>query len=99
MNLLGFDEFDFIEKVLSAREIILKSISASQGKNKAVQPPGPTVKIKTVEKLGKHYASEWEIQVDEFDSAGPQNFLKQESVQNPEFPHVYGGKKELNFGS
>jgi replicative superfamily II helicase len=96
LNLLGFEEFDFIEKVLSSRENILKSI---QGKNKPIQPPASAIKIKTVEKLGKHYASEWEIQVDEFDSVDPQNLLKQQSNQTPEFPHVYGGKRELNFGS
>lgn len=100
LNLLGFDEFDFIEKVLSAREPILKAISSASGsKNKSAQTPQPPVKIKTVEKLGRHFASEWEIKEEEEFVQDPQGFLKQQSVQAPDFPHVYGGKREINYGS
>ena len=104
LNLLGFDEFEFIEKVLSAREIILKSVnkSANNNKNVNVKTPGSSITLKkSNEKLGKYFASEWDIQeAEEEKTIGniiSKSVLQSQQVQH--FPHVYGGKKELNFGS
>lgn len=100
LNLLGFDEFDFIEKVLSARESILKTIAANSGsKSKSAQAPQPAVKVKTVEKLAKHFAAEWEIKEEESFQQDSNDFISQQSAINPDFPHVYGGKREINYGS
>jgi replicative superfamily II helicase len=99
LNLLGFDEIEFIEKILSAKENILKTSGANE-RIKAVKAPQPSVRLRTKEKLGKYFASEWEIQSSEIDD------LKLEpSVYDPsndkqsDFPHVYGSKRDLNFGS
>lgn len=95
LNLLGFDEFEFVEKALCARETILKSVNKNCKSNQAA--PGPSVRIKTTEKLGKHFASEWEIQ--EETEELQTNYLSSEKTVNLDFPHVYGGKKEINFDS
>lgn len=107
INLLGFDEFEFIEKLLQDQDVLLASAKrAASSEQQVHRPSGPKInlspnskptqqqQLKPAQQLGKHFATEWSI-LDAVDELK----IDSSTTSQQSYPHVYTSKKEERAGN
>ncbi len=92
-NLIGFEEFEFIQELLTSREAIIKANSQKPSTAASLAPHAAKVNVKG-EKLGRHFANEFSIETDSSLQA-----LSISGKEEASYPHVYSSRRETSFST
>lgn len=96
-NLIGFEEFDFIQELLTNREAIVRADASKLPQPAGTNPAPHMSKVSAnIRKLGRHFANEFTIATEESESLSG---VAEAHPRPSYYPHVYASKRDTVVGS